>query len=440
MVLNRDFPSVVKYMGSKTEVLDLIELGINYLDREYEYICDLFAGSSTLSGALRGQANVVSNDVQAYSAVFAKTYLNNYDWKQLPTAMVICDSATDRVERFYNFFPDLKEKYSYDRSYNQGEFTLAELNEMEEEQRGLIDQEGFEAFDNYYLFTRYYSGTYWGFEQCVWIDSFRYAIDKYKYNDALYSMLLSCLMYAMAYNSQSTGHYAQYRIPDKESSKEDILIYRRKNISSFFVSKYEEIKNFTENYNPFSVTTTAMTDIECLEKVPIRSLVYADPPYCFVHYSRFYHILETLVKYDYPEVRYKGRYRTDRYQSDYCIRSKVVKAFEKMFGEIKNREQDLVLSYSDSETNTIKYPELIKICCETLCTDINDDKIDSIVATCKEFFQNDLGSCKLISFDYDLKQLYEISLIKKPYNHSRMGRTKTKTIPVTELIIIAKHK
>ena len=33
---------------------------------------------------------------------------------------------------------------------------------------------------------------------------------------------------------------------------------------------------------------------------------------------------------------------------------------------------------------------------------------------------------------------YEIAIIKKPYNHSRMGRTATKTIPVTEVVILAK--
>ena len=36
---------------------------------------------------------------------------------------------------------------------------------------------------------------------------------------------------------------------------------------------------------------------------------YLDSPYSGEQYSRFYHILETLVKYDNPEVLFKAKYR-----------------------------------------------------------------------------------------------------------------------------------
>ena len=52
MTFTKEFPSVIKYMGSKTEVLDLIEAGFDYLDRPYKYVCALFAVSSTFSCAL----------------------------------------------------------------------------------------------------------------------------------------------------------------------------------------------------------------------------------------------------------------------------------------------------------------------------------------------------------------------------------------------------
>lgn len=58
-----------------------------------------------------------------------------------------------------------------------------------------------------------------------------------------------------------------------------------------------------------------------------------------------------------------------------------------------------------------------------------------------EFFQDKSAEMVkvLVSEDVRKKLEYEIAMIKKPYNHSRMGRTKTKTIPVTEVVIIAKH-
>ncbi len=430
MEFNKGFPSVVKYMGSKTEVLDLIESGFNYLGKDYKYVCDLFAGSSTLSGALRGKANIVSNDVQSYSGVFSKAYLSNYEWDELPEAEELVREAEERAKDFDEYFGKLSELYNYER-----DFTLEEFNSLEEQQRALIDKEDWYTYDGYYLFTKDYSGTYWSYWQCVMIDSFKYVIDQYRDNEAYYSLLLTCLMYAMAYNSQSTGHYAQYRVPEAESSMEDILIYRRKNLASFFISKYNEFRGFTLNVNEFSYVTMSHRDEDCLKELKTGGVVYADPPYCFVHYSRFYHALATLVRYDFPEVKFKGRYRTDRYQSEYCIRTEVADAFRTMFSLINEKKLDLKLSYYDSDTNTIKAEEIVGL----LQQEFNGEKesdMSAIKSMCENFYSSE-ESVMIISKP---EQKYQLSIMKKPYNHSRMGRTAQKTKKVTELLFLAKKK
>lgn len=437
MHLQKNFPSVAKYMGSKTDVLDLIEKGINDFEYEHEWICDLFAGSSTLSGALRNKVNIISNDIQKYSEVFTNAYLNNYEWNKYPAVTEITEKASERVTRFMEFYKDYSERFSYDR-----DFTLDEFNQMEEDERKLINECNWEEFDNYFLFAKNYSGTYWSFEQCVWIDSYRAVIDEYKADIPYFNLLLTCLIYAMAYNSQSTGHYAQYRIPETDSSKEDILIYRRKNISDFFIRKYEELKNFLKEANQYQFVTTANTDKECLATIPERTLVYADPPYCFVHYSRFYHVMETVVRYDYPKVRYKGRYRTDRYQSEYCIKTQVENAFSQMFEGIRAKKSDMILSYTNSETNTIEFSKLLKVCCDVFNPNIvTNEVLNNSIKKSQLFFENGSLEREVILSKEDVTDRleYEIVMIKKPYNHSRMGRTMTKTIPVTEVVIIAKR-
>ncbi|MDE7431771.1 MAG: DNA adenine methylase [Lachnospiraceae bacterium] len=423
-------------MGSKTEVLDLIENGINYLGRDYENVCDLFAGSATLSGALRNNARVISNDIHSYSSVFASTYLSNYQWDKYPDIQEICGAADERTRRFNQYFSEYAGRFSYDR-----EFTLDELNTYEQEQRDLINIEGWDVFDQYYLFAKNYAGTYWSYDQCVAIDSYRCIIDRYRDDPAYYNLLLTCLIYAMAYNSQSTGHYAQYRIPENDSSKEDILIYRRKNIKDFFVRKYVELESFLNDNNYYEFETMALKDTECLARLPEKTLVYADPPYCFVHYSRFYHILETMVRYDYPELRFKGRYRTDRYQSDYCIKTEVTDAFCDMFDGVRNSHSDLILSYTNSETNTIAFEELLRACCTHFNPECN---MEEVLPRCLQrgsrFFGNQKKDTVLVLGAEDVPGLeYEISMIKKPYNHSRMGRKETKSIPVTEVVIISKY-
>ena len=94
--------------------------------------------------------------------------------------------------------------------------------------------------------------------------------------------------------------------------------------------------------------------------MPETDLVYADPPYSFVHYSRFYHALETLVRYDYPASEYYGRYRSDRHQSPFCVKTKVKKAFQDIILPVAEAQKKLVISYSN--TGMITLGDLRKEC------------------------------------------------------------------------------
>jgi adenine-specific DNA-methyltransferase len=96
----------------------------------------------------------------------------------------------------------------------------------------------------------------------------------------------------------------------------NILYYRQKNLFELFSKKFKELLlNLDDSLKRLQTTTL---DFEkCLDSIPEGCTVYADPPYAPVHYSRFYHALETLVKYDYPAIEHKGRYRIDRHQSPF---------------------------------------------------------------------------------------------------------------------------
>ena len=84
--------------------------------------------------------------------------------------------------------------------------------------------------------------------------------------------------------------------------------------------------------------------------------------YTNAHYSRFYHIPETLVLYDYPEIDYFGRYRTDRYQSGFCIKTEAALEFEDMISLCKKKNLKIVISYSDTSQCILKIDAITKIC------------------------------------------------------------------------------
>jgi adenine-specific DNA-methyltransferase len=76
---DEDVPHIIKYMGSKRNLMGFVVEGISEVYKG-GVVCDLFAGSSVLAGALRDQVPILSNDIQEYSAVLAKTYLGDYKW------------------------------------------------------------------------------------------------------------------------------------------------------------------------------------------------------------------------------------------------------------------------------------------------------------------------------------------------------------------------
>jgi adenine-specific DNA-methyltransferase len=346
-----DSVQFIKYMGSKTKILPFV---IDGIEDVYEggIICDLFSGSCSLSGALATQAPIISNDIQSYSAVIAKAYLT--DWNdETTTSKLIIDIA----EKYhYEHYSTLIKKYQYPENLD-----LVSFNKIEKLNQALINQ----SFSNkWHLFTKYYSGTWWSAEQCTWIDSLRKAIEDFKDSPA-YNTMLGSLMYAMAYNSQGTGHYAQYRDAKTISSMNDILIYRKKNIIDYFTRKFDDaLEKLPLKANKLNHEVLTLDYLDCLRNLK-NATVYADPPYCFVHYSRFYHAIETLVLYDYPILQHKnntivkGRYRDDRHQSPFSIRTKVKGAFSDMFKLISENHSSLVLSYSD--TGMIAFEELLAL-------------------------------------------------------------------------------
>lgn len=340
----REYPQVIKYMGSKAKLTRFVAEGIAEV-YDGGPVCDLFAGACSIPGALGHRYQIITNDIQAYSRAIAHLYLSPAgELDPEPFVEAASELVKKRRKRF-------KDSLDYPPST-----TLRQFNEIEARNRALID-ERFSA-DFYHFFAKYYSGTWWSANQCFWIDALRQVADEYleekKINQGQFNIVLTALMHAMAYASQGTGHYAQYRDAKSVASMKDINIYRQKDVALLFTRKLRQIVEWNNaNVIPDGHQFFALDYVECLARLP-RCTVYADPPYAFVHYSRFYHAIETLVRYDSPSLQrkggkiVKGRYREGRHQSPFCIRSQVEGAFEELFKGVARTESNLVLSYSNT--------------------------------------------------------------------------------------------
>jgi len=335
-------PQIIKYMGSKAQILAFVIDGIN---RVYEGngVCDLFAGSAILSGAIGRSARVFSNDIQAYSRALSGFYLTAWrDPKRFVTAADILLEAEHLVAQRLRALPA---GVDYDTVT-----TLREFNEIEERNREMISR----TFDyKFHLFVKFYSGTWWSARQCVWIDALREVAERYV-GQPHHDLAMVALLHAMAYCGSGTGHYAQYRDAKTMSSMKDIATYRRRSLKDYFARKYSSLADYLPTKAPaFKHEITSLDYRERLTTLP-RCTVYADPPYAFVHYSRFYHAIETVYLYDFPDLQVKcgqivkGRYREGRHQSPFCIRTQVPQAFADLFAGVASSGSNLVLSYSNT--------------------------------------------------------------------------------------------
>lgn len=343
----REYPLLIKYMGSKSKIIDFVVDGINEVYNGGR-VCDVFAGSSSLSGAIGHQTQMIVNDIQSYSSVLAGVYLHRLSTKAQKLSIEnLVSEAGSTAEQITKSLPS---SCIYPAICSLNDFV-----KIEEANRGLINQE----FSHpYHLFLKNYSGTWWSAEQCIWIDALREVIDAKLEKDQIsytdHQILLVTLMHAMIYASQGTGHFAQYRDAKTQSSMKDINLYRQKRVKDLFLRKWQSLKEWNLS-QPFLGDHEFMSvDYkDCLATLN-RDTVYADPPYAFVHYSRFYHAFETFIKYDYPalqiqrEQTVKGRYREDRHQSPFSIRTQVPNAFKNLFEGVRNTYSNLVLSYSNT--------------------------------------------------------------------------------------------
>ena len=391
MIDSAKLPHLMKYMGSKRELLDFIISSINDLDIESNWFCDLFSGTSVVGCSLKDEYNVQINDIQIYTSIFANTYLPNINKLINSTELEkIKDRVLFYVDEFYRKYPDLIFDYNSIDNYEK-------LTKLEIQQQNLI-YSNFEI--GFHLFVKYYSGTYWSYTQCVWIDSIRAVAEEYK-GKSDYYIILSSLIYAMSYTSQSTGHFAQFR-DVTESNMHDIMLYRIRDIWTYFEKKFLEILNMVDVEATNRYTITTLDYLDCLRLIERNTIVYADPPYSSVHYSRFYHAIETLIRYDYPNGKYKGRYREDRHQSPFGKKTEVKNACGKLFKGVKNKNSHLILSYSDNGM-------------------ITQDEI-------MEIGNSIMGN------------QYKGDIQVKEYIHSKMGRSDIHSMGVNELIISYKRQ
>ncbi len=300
----------IRYMGNKNKLLDFIVPEIEKITTPKSIICDLMSGTNSIGYALKSKYIIYANDVQKYSECIAKALIEN-------NSVIISEKTC---------IEDLEKNYR------------GNLKEMK-----------------YNFFYRTYSDTYFSDIQCKDIDSIRYAIEKIN-NENKKNLYLTALMSTMCKVQSTTGHFAQYMPKDHKR----IVPLRSMNVWEEFRYKCNDFKHIVNNNMNNKAYNLDYKKLITLNEIKNVETFYLDSPYSGEQYSRFYHILETIVKYDNPKVSYKAKYRNDRFMSDFCYKSKVNNEFENIIEFCNENKSNLIISYSNK--GVIECEQLEKIC------------------------------------------------------------------------------
>lgn len=387
--MNYNFRTL-NYLGSKLRLLDFIEENVRKVTPKDAGVCDLFAGSGCVSYKLSRLFPVVACDIQHYSKVICDALLQPGTLTEETvkafiseikgSKSLLCDAFAPLIEleeeairnEDLELLTDIVEHGSLE-VYNL-EKTESKIAPVQNQVHEKLKKTGLMGKES--LISRYYGGVYFSYSQAVQIDVIVDAIRNHL-NTVDKSVLLAALLSTTSDIACTVGkHFAQPIKARDSKGKIKKLVYN-KAIKDKTVDVTALFEEWLDKYvslpkGKYNNTILQGDYMECLKMLPdnVRT-VYADPPYTRDHYSRFYHVLETIALDDVPEISTvkihgsthvsNGIYRKDRHQSPFCIRSKAPKAFDEMFKAISASGRNLLLSYSPYDETKESHPRVVTI-------------------------------------------------------------------------------
>ena len=259
--------------------------------------CDLFTGSASVADYFKDKYQIIANDLLSSSYVFAKAKINN---------------------------PNIPEFNSFKERKGSDPFTYFSNKVYDYDDRHFI-WKNYSPQNERQFFTE---------ETANKIDGIRLELDDLLNDKTIdeneFNYLLASLLETVMGLSNTTGTYEAFlKDWDKRAFKT-------------FILEPLEMKHAVLYSNE---NITYNRDSNELIKELSGDILYLDTPYTVTDYNSAYHLLETITKYDNPEIRGKTGRRVKRPEKSlYTVKKKVFDAYEDL---IKNAKfKDIIISYS----------------------------------------------------------------------------------------------
>lgn len=326
----------MKYMGSKNSMLKngLGELLLDQCSTANRFV-DLFSGSAAVSWfvAERNPIPVISCDLQTYSYYLAEAIIS----RTSPLNDIQYNAGIWWINQGFEYYRQ-----------KTNELGLPSSNSFVLKNRTISESSKF-------LLVRAYGGYYYSYSQAT---LFRYLLSILPNDPTLKKVLMATLIEAASNCAASPGHTAQPFQPFGNGLKA-INDAWMKNPMHFIKSKFEIFKNRFALAHGEGIVCDALDFVKHLQE---GDLVFLDPPYSGVHYSRFYHVLESFARGGINSFSGSGRYPDpkDRPKSSYSMKGKSTESISSLLQNIALKKAKAIITFPNGECSNGLSGEIIK--------------------------------------------------------------------------------
>lgn len=299
----------MRYIGNKTKLLEWIyaisrENGL----KEEMSVFDCFAGTGVVGEHFKSKGHkVYSSDIMYFSFLLQKARIEisdqlKFEYFRPASKQNNLKLIENRINEYFKNLPLIETGFVYNTYSPSGSF-----------EKGV---------------KRMYFTDIVGKR----IDTIRVEVERLFKNalidESEYFYLLACLIYTTSFYSNTAGVYGAFHKSWDPRALKDFnlrfipITYSKRKNKAFLGDSSELIK-----------------DISC-------DVLYMDPPYNSRQYAPNYHVLESIARYDSPEVKgVSGMRDYSDQKSDFCIKKKASEALNYM---VQNTSAGIVLlSYND---------------------------------------------------------------------------------------------
>lgn len=371
-VRHLNFVNTTSYMGNKKKIAGfIIESMFPYIPKNSIFI-DLMCGSGSMSQAFAQLGKTYASDAQEFCKLLAKIQGSGFSKiraQRILKAIVphynhhlqalkeIYREQLEAEEMLYHQDWSQRDNVfsSYTKFSNQVHLYSSTFPTAPEISRLVSQYKTNPTQFPYRLFTLYFSNVFFGLLQCIQLDSLRYAVDQLSGEEKDWALGV-LVVTAYQVSSSHAGHFAQPRKISPTNILET-LSQRQKSAYHEFSKRFLCLAEESEqSQNEIRLIPgpwqNALGFVK--EHVGKQAVVYLDAPYKRDEYSRYYHVLETLVKYDYPFSELNGRTPSkkmgERFSTEFFTKmsSKVDSIFVEIISQILIAGMTCVWSYSNN--------------------------------------------------------------------------------------------